>query len=249
MVIDVPGAQRRSAERAAYAIGAQGLEIRDEETGVPRGRVHVVMWVPLSQRAATLVKLRTLTAARLTTRIVNADWVHAPTIEVAGLTIHGIEGAVGFGDGAHPTTRLCLEALQRENLASVLDVGTGTGILAIAAAKRGASRVVATDIDPLARAAARAAVTANGVNVRVQTSLPRGRFDLVIANLYRDVVVELAPQLIERTSRVLIVSGFTDARAIKAAFAGARIEERRRGPWRLFRITPRRPGRAAAPRR
>lgn len=177
--------------------------------------------------------------ATITTHAVDADWVDTAPVQMGPLVIHGIERAVGFGDGAHPTTLLCMQALQKTKLSSVLDVGTGTGILAIAAAKLGASRVVATDIDPLARAAARKAIRANDVDVRVQAALPGGQFDLVIANLYRDVLIELAPALLARASRELIISGFTDVRAIEAAFAGARVTERaRRAGWRLFRITP-----------
>ncbi len=110
-----------------------------------------------------------------------------------------IEPGMAFGTGDHPTTRLCLEEL--EDLMApgmrVLDIGTGTGILAIAAVKLGAREAVALDIDPEAVKSAREHVVRNGVRDRVQVfhgSLDDGvcgPFDLAVANLYREVLLSL----------------------------------------------------------
>jgi ribosomal protein L11 methyltransferase len=111
-----------------------------------------------------------------------------------------IEPGLAFGTGDHPTTGLCLEALdvflQRNPDASVLDVGTGSGVLAIAARKLGAGLVVATDNDPVAVRVARENAAANGVLIDVRPEIPEGVvFDLVLANILANTLVELAPRL------------------------------------------------------
>lgn len=123
-----------------------------------------------------------------------------------------------FGSGEHETTASCLEVL--ENLpevkgASVLDLGSGTGVLAIAALKCGASSAVCVDIDPLAVASADANVRLNGLTDKVThvvgtlDALPAGTFDLVLANIYGDILLEIAPQLTARLvpGGTLLLSG------------------------------------------
>jgi SAM-dependent methyltransferase len=229
VVLEVPRSRQRDAERAVYAEGAQGLELRKGA----RGHVQIVTWVPLSERNKTATALRRVGTVR--TRVIEANWVARSTITFGGLTIVGIERAVGFGDGLHPTTKLCLDALRRTRLGTVLDVGTGTGILAIAAKMLGATHVVATDVDPLARAAARSAIKANGVAVRVQAKLPRAKFDVVVANLYHDVIATMLPELIARTKSELIVSGFTSPPPIEGAWV---TERSSRGKWQMMRLIP-----------
>jgi len=114
-----------------------------------------------------------------------------------------LDPGMAFGTGLHPTTRQCLEAIGELALAerSVLDVGTGSGILAIAAAKRGARRVVAVDVDPLAVRAATENALRNGVEVEVREGSAGdvdGSFELVLANLVADVIVRMAPDLSAR---------------------------------------------------
>lgn len=119
-----------------------------------------------------------------------------------------------FGSGDHPTTRLCLELLE-ESIApgrSVLDVGCGSGILAIAAAKLGANPVTATDIDPLSVEVARENAERNGVVLALQTvdGLPDGdQVDVVLANIISAVLIRLAPAaaLTVRPGGAWIVSG------------------------------------------
>jgi ribosomal protein L11 methyltransferase len=131
-----------------------------------------------------------------------------------------IEPGMAFGTGTHETTRLCLAALEKYFTgASLLDVGTGTGILAIAAAKLDArSRIEACDTDAEAVEIARENATLNGVaaqiNFRVGTIEAAGAsFDCVCANLTADVILPLLPALIGATCGRLILSGILDTQA------------------------------------
>jgi ribosomal protein L11 methyltransferase len=139
-----------------------------------------------------------------------------------------VEPKMAFGTGDHPTTALCLEAvdtfLAAHPGASVLDVGTGTGVLAFAAAKLGAGRTVGVDTDPHSVELAREGALENGVP-RVELSdapLERlsGRFDLVLANILANTLVALAPALAARTGTRLVLSGVlvSQAEQVTAAF-------------------------------
>ena len=115
-----------------------------------------------------------------------------------------LDPGLAFGTGSHPTTRLCLRWL-RDNLRggeSVLDYGCGSGILAIAAAKLGAARVVGVDVDPQAMRASTANATINGVDASfvVPDALGTGRFDVVVANILTNPLIMLAPALCARVS-------------------------------------------------
>ena len=133
-----------------------------------------------------------------------------------------LEPGMAFGTGLHPTTRLCLEALETEMTPGsvVLDVGTGSGVLAIAAAKLGARSVLALDADPVAVHVARENVAANGATGTVDVqhgSLPggdavpmhfsvdgplalldSGDYDLVLVNILAPVITGMAPALAAR---------------------------------------------------
>lgn len=118
------------------------------------------------------------------------------------LVIH-LDPGMAFGTGTHPTTRLCIAALEEFVRAgdAVLDVGTGSGVLAIVAARLGAAHVLATDIDPLAVRVALENVALNGLEagenraiaVRKE-SVPAGcagRFQVVVANILAEVLAKL----------------------------------------------------------
>jgi ribosomal protein L11 methyltransferase len=134
-----------------------------------------------------------------------------------------IEPAMAFGTGQHASTLGCLLALEDLCAAapappSVLDVGTGSAILAIAAARLGAERVLAVDIDPIAIEAARKNVERNRVGAIVCLdvgSLDRvgGRFALILANLYSGMLRGMFAAFAERAEphAVLVVAGFLDA--------------------------------------
>lgn len=114
-----------------------------------------------------------------------------------------IDPGLAFGTGTHETTRLCLRALDRVLVRpglAVLDVGTGSGILAIGAALLGASPVVANDIERAALTATRENAARNGVDGRIDVSLKplaevTGRFDVVVANILFHILVDLAEEL------------------------------------------------------
>ena len=115
-----------------------------------------------------------------------------------------LDPGMAFGTGLHPTTRLCLEAIEdradRGPLGRTLDVGCGSGILAIAAVKLGATRVLGVDIDPIAIEATDANARHNRVGKRIRAregSVPTGEgpFDTVLANLIAGILIELAAPL------------------------------------------------------
>lgn len=150
-----------------------------------------------------------------------------------------------FGTGRHPATQLSLILLEEYVRPGdrVLDLGTGSGILAAAAAKMGAGEVLALDIDAAAAAVARETVSLNGlagvVEVRrggIESAAPP--YDAVAANIFPNVLIELAPDLAAAVRRggVLLTSGSVAARAEGAAdavrAAGLALEGRRsRGDW------------------
>lgn len=132
-------------------------------------------------------------------------WIASPgaSVEVEDAVVVHIEPGWAFGTGLHATTRLCAGlveiALNERSGATVLDVGCGTGVLGIGAARLGARRIVGVDIDVAAIDAARAHARLNGVEDRTVFSVDwpptDERFDLVLANIERDVVVSMAAQL------------------------------------------------------
>jgi len=166
---------------------------------------------------------------------------------LAGRTTIVIPASRAFGTGEHATTRMCLELLTDRVLpgSRVLDLGTGSGILAIAAAKLGAARVLAIDSDPTALEIASENVDRNGV--RGSVALAAGSwgalgavaaYDLVLANIHRTALVRGARALCSRIvpGGSAILSGFlrADECRVEGAWVrqGACVEERRRdGEW------------------
>lgn len=118
-----------------------------------------------------------------------------------------IDPGIAFGTGTHPSTAMCLEVLEDilKPGDSVLDVGTGTGILAIAAAKLGAGRVCAVDIDEAAVSAARRNALRNRVEVEVHHgsvgAAGDGTWRLIVANIGTCAVMELLPEMIRRMEK------------------------------------------------
>ncbi len=148
--------------------------------------------------------------------ILRPPWLHTTASEAATAEQPGIELVIdpgaSFGHGGHPTTLLALRSLV-DHLKpgdSVLDVGSGSGVLAIAAAKLGASRVIATDIDPTAVTATATNAEANGVAIDVSDTRLHdiaGSFDLVVANMERPTLTAHLQELWKLTGRTLILSG------------------------------------------
>ena len=179
-----------------------------------------------------------LPAIRVGRIIVAPPWdvpAGAPSSTTGGATdlIVEIEPSRGFGTGHHQSTRLCLVLLQDRDLRNrtVLDVGTGSGVLAIVAARLGAAFVNAIDVDPDAIENARENIERNRVaniveaHVRDLTADQIPPADLVLANLTGTLLARHAAELttVVRPSGSLIVSGFTvdEKDAVSEAFADA----------------------------
>jgi ribosomal protein L11 methyltransferase len=202
--------------------------------------VRALLWLAGGAAAASALSFESVVAA---------DWVARslaglPPVRVGRFVVHGahdrarvplnaiaieIEAALAFGTGHHGTTRGCLLALdalaKRRRMRRVLDIGTGSGVLAIAAAKILRVPVVATDIDRQAVAAARANarlnrvapritfVRAAGANARAITR--RGPYDLIFANILLGPLMRLAVRIRRLSARgaYVVLSGLLPAQA------------------------------------
>ncbi len=161
---------------------------------------------------------------------VQPPWEDAPAAPGEARVL--IEPGMAFGTGSHPTTALCLERLDEllaaRPGAAVLDVGTGSGILALLAVKLGAGRVCATENDPVALEVARRGAALNGLPPgRVlwtscdPDEVPGPPYDIVVANILLNTLVELAPQIARRVAPggVVVLSGLLSPQAAEAEAA------------------------------
>ena len=166
-----------------------------------------------------------------------------------------LEPGMAFGTGLHPTTRLCVAALEKwvSQGDSLLDIGTGSGVLSVVAAKLGAKLVIATDIDPLAIRAAKENARLNGVPIAPnqliveQGSIPAGqdgRFSVVVANILAEILIGLFEAAYDNVPLAatlapgghLILSGILEEKAGGVVAAAARqglreVERRQEGDW------------------
>jgi ribosomal protein L11 methyltransferase len=157
--------------------------------------------------------------------------------EAPGRIVIRIEPGMAFGTGTHETTRLCLDAIEKHFAGgSFLDVGTGTGILAIAAAKMFPdARVQACDTDAEAIEIARQNAVANDVdNIEfrvgsVEDTTPSA--DLVCANLTADVILQILPALIGVTCGKLILSGILETQIEEIVTELGEVEIIQDGEW------------------
>jgi ribosomal protein L11 methyltransferase len=243
LTLDLPEGEAELAEASLWEAGATGLEIRDREAppmpgvrGPAPGQSILVAWFAHRPQAeAALADLRgwlhpsrafievapdtdwsTAWRERIRSTRVGRLWVGPPwETPPAGTVALHIEPKMAFGTGDHPSTALCLAAVEsfcdQNPGASVLDVGTGTGVLALMARKLGAARVVGLDNDPVSVALARENAAANAVSgVELSDATLgeiSGRFDLVVANILANTLMELAPDLVLRTGRRLVLAG------------------------------------------
>jgi ribosomal protein L11 methyltransferase len=275
LTVEVPLPRAEDVASELFDAGASGVEIRDGEgtpmpgTRLPAaGNALLVAWFP--DRAAAgdasaahggevaevadedwgegwKKDFRPLDVGRVRVR---PSWISDPpppgSVEVV------LDPGMAFGTGGHPTTSLCLAALSdllaARPGASVLDVGTGSGILAIAARKLGAGRVAATDDDPKAVEVARENAAANGVALELALA-PAGRiagtFDLVVANILANTLVALAPEIAGMLAPggVVLLSGILTAQEgeVRRAYVArglAPLEggDRRDGEWSLLAL-------------
>lgn len=202
-------------------------------------------WLERYSKRATLKPIRV--GARLLV-------VDAPGSD-DGETVLVIPAGAAFGTGEHATTAMSLRMLERVTRGKskpwrLLDAGTGSGILALAAVRFGASEVIAIDHDPLAISTARENARANRID-RIRflvgdVKITRGvKFDYITANLYADLLVSLLPcyRKILAASGALILSGVLRAQEdeLRRALRAHRfeiLETRRRGKWIAVRARP-----------
>jgi ribosomal protein L11 methyltransferase len=212
----VPADDEDVATALLWEAGTQGIEVQSSAEGI-------VLLAYFSDPADVERTLRSLPAARVEpVPVPDVDWVRnfregfrsfdvgpfrvVPAWEPipdSGLVLR-VDPARAFGTGTHETTRLCLLALERlageRALERVLDLGAGTGILAVAAMRLGARCVAATDLDPEATASIRHHARLNDVEVMIVQGdggrpLKTGSFDVVLANLTAPLLIERAVEI------------------------------------------------------
>jgi ribosomal protein L11 methyltransferase len=260
LTVDLPEGDAEAAQDLLHELGVLGLEVRDREgpsmPGVRAPAVGESIIVAYFDDAQTAQDARAQLAesfppARLLlAEEAQQDWsnawkVHIKSVQVGRLWVgppweaaHApadrvrlvIEPKMAFGTGDHPTTSLCLGAVDDYMAthpgASVLDVGTGTGVLAIAAKRLGAGRVVGTDNDPVSVELARENA---GVNATPDLELSgkelgavEGAFDLVVANILANTLIELAPLIVPKVKDRLLLAGVLAHQKadVEAAYVG-----------------------------
>jgi ribosomal protein L11 methyltransferase len=164
-------------------------------------------------------------------RVGPRSFVHPPWEKAPEGVAVIIDPGMAFGTGSHPTTALCLERtdelLAEHPGASLLDVGTGSGVIALLAAKLGASRVLGTENDAVALEAARRGAAQNGVTnvewlLAEDPAQAPGEYTIVVANILLNTLEELAPRIAMKVERGghLVLSGLLAAQgdAAEAAY-------------------------------
>ena len=266
------------------ALSVSLFEIEDEATADAIGwRIDVLFRTPpdgdtvASSLAATGLTVEEATVER----VAPEEWARAtelqlPPVRAGRFTVHGshardvlpagsvtieIDAGLAFGSGEHATTQACLASIdrlaRRRRFRRVLDVGCGSGVLAIAAAKCWPARVLAVDNDPIAVRVARTNVALNGVARRVRVELAEGcahtavrrsrPFDLVLANILADPLIELAPVLARHLAPGghAVLSGLLDRQATAVIAAHRRqgldlVDRAGHGPWVALVLAARR---------
>ncbi|GEJ59557.1 50S ribosomal protein L11 methyltransferase [Anaeromyxobacter diazotrophicus] len=277
LTVDVPEAEADDTAALLLDAGAAGAEVRDGSVapmpGTPRpsaGRALVVAFFAARQAATEAAAELGLEGAvaeladqdwsetwkaglapfRVGRVFIRFSWTPSPpppgTVEVV------LDPGMAFGTGTHPTTALCLagldELLAASPGAAVLDVGTGSGLLAIAARKLGAGRVAATENDPVALRVAEENAERNGVQLELKLAAPdevQGRFPIVVANILANTLVELAPGIAARLAPggALLLSGILAGQEdeVRAAYLAQGLvpdpaRERSQAEWRLLAL-------------
>ncbi len=264
ILVTVADADEETASTVLWELGTLGVEV---QAGLP-GHSRLLAYFPTDTELATVrAALATLPGAVIEPAAVpDVDWVarfrenfrgfdvgsfriappwDRPASVAAGEHLILMDPGRAFGTGTHETTRLCLRALEEAFVArpraSLLDVGTGTGILAIAALQLGASRVVGIENDPEALENAREHAALNGVTPELvrgdgARGVPAGSYDLVVANITAPLLRERAREILAavKLGGRVILSGLLvdEAEAVTAAYSHAGpVERRLDGEW------------------
>lgn len=245
VTVDVAEADSEWVQTLLTEAGAAGLEVRDGSTppmpGVRRpasGEAIVIGYFEqavAADDALATVRDEVPGAKATLEGVVEQDWSVAWRERIKSVTVGRlwvgppwekasapaekvclfIEPKMAFGTGDHPTTSLCLAAVDEYLSAhpgcSVLDVGTGTGVLAFAARKLGSGRTVGTDNDPVAIELAQECAGENGLSgLELSTKTldqVDGAFDLVLANILANTLITLAPLLAPKVKHRLVMAG------------------------------------------
>jgi ribosomal protein L11 methyltransferase len=217
--VTVPAARAEEARAAMLELFPEGFEERGAG-----GSVELAAYTERADRAQLLAGLGPVSElevapgwedewrrfhrpVRIGPLWIGPSW-EAPA---AGALAVVIDPGRAFGTGAHATTRLCLELLLGLEPAGLVDVGCGSGVVAVAAAKLGFAPVVALDDDEVAVEAARANTAANGVDVDVRLAdalaVPLPEVEVAVANIARGPVERVAARF---GGRYLITSGYLE---------------------------------------
>jgi ribosomal protein L11 methyltransferase len=276
LTLDAPRECAEPLSSDLWDLGASGVEVRDGE-GTPMpgqrqpaaGRAILVAWfearasadeAALALGGGEVAEVadedwgeawkKGLGPMRIGRAFVRPSWVEAAV--PPGMAEVVLDPGMAFGTGTHPTTSLCLAALSdllaARPGAAVLDVGTGSGLLAIAARRLGAGRVAGNDNDPVAVEVARENAARNGVEVALTVeplaAIP-GRFELVVANILANTLVELAPAIAAKVAPggALLLSGILGPQEdeVRDAYLAAGLRplpggDRREGEWSLLAL-------------
>lgn len=212
---------RLEAAELDYSLAADGVEQQDWETAW-KAYYHAL---PIGQRLAIV-----------------PSWEEYPTDRI----VIRLDPGMAFGTGTHETTALCLAALDElvRGGERVLDIGTGSGILAIAALKLGAAGAEGVDIDPMCVRTAGENAQLNGVDGKLKVLVgdlsdkATGKYDIITANIVANAILHLAPCVpaLLAEGGTFIASGIIDAREEEVcaglAAAGLKVAEvRRQGGW------------------
>jgi ribosomal protein L11 methyltransferase len=277
LTLQVAEAEADDVASLLFDAGASGVEVRDATVapmpGAPRpppGRALLV--ASFAERDDADAARRDLGRGGELAEVPDQDWSESwkrglepfavgrvfirPSWTEAAVPAGAVEvvldPGMAFGTGTHPTTALCLAALDRllaaRPGASVLDVGTGSGLLAIAARKLGAGRVVGTENDPVALRVAGENAERNGAALDLALASPEavaGRFDVVVANILANTLVELAPAIAGKVAPggALLLSGLLAGQesGVRDAYAARGLSPDPRGDaadgeWRLVAL-------------
>jgi ribosomal protein L11 methyltransferase len=264
VTVDVPEAESEWVQTLLTESGAAGLEVRDGANpplpGVrapKRGEAIVIAYFEEradAEAAVEAVKEHAPGAPVAVEAVVEKDWSVAwreliKSVQVGRLWVGPpwekpnapadkvclfIEPKMAFGTGDHPTTSLCLAAvdeyLKTHPGCSVLDVGTGTGVLAFAAKKLGSGLTVGVDNDPTSVELAKECAQENGLegvelSGKTLEQLP-GTFDLVLANILANTLITLAPLIAPKVKDRLVMAGVLvhQADEVKQAYLARGLE-------------------------
>lgn len=250
VIVDVSIEESDQASGALWAGGVQGIE---ERPGADADRIELLGGVTVDLVDAVLAELADRWSTRVqavrsddgldswrefarpwragSRTVVVPSWLEVPDWVGPDDFVLQIDPGHTFGSGSHPTTRMCLAELETlvSPGSSVADVGCGSGVLAVAAARYGAARVIAIDVDPAAIEATLLNAERNGVVSLVESSvsahgeLEADTHDVVVANIGAATLCELAPAISRSVvaDGVLVLSGVLDEQvdAVMGAFA------------------------------